>query len=177
MRHRPLAVVTAALAAGGLLLTTAAASPGERPSRPLTAEGLVAEWDAAAGTVLLEDAELSGGPKHLRRALRRVDEVELGIGPRTRIVIEDEAGRERISLEDLFAELDAAGEGAEVHARGRLAAGAGPSAGAVPELAASRVVVELPAPDDEGDWGDDDGGEELPVLPEPPLPPEGAPGP
>ena len=81
----------------------------------------------------------------------------LGIGPRTRIVAEDEDGvRERIDADVFFAELDASEETLEVAVTASVARRAGRRAGVAPTITAKRIVLHLPASAGDGDEDDDE---------------------
>ncbi|MBJ7456434.1 MAG: hypothetical protein JHC74_10280, partial [Thermoleophilia bacterium] len=82
-----------ALVTFGLALD-ATASPKSRADRPApvptSLEGPVVDWDASVPSLTIDDPEVLGGSRAVRRTLRALEEVALGIGPRTRIVAEDE---------------------------------------------------------------------------------------
>ena len=159
---RTLVAVTSTIASLGLVFS-ASASPShvERhgPSR-LGVEGIVSDWDADAPSITVEDPDVHGGTRAVRRVLRRLPELDVAIGPRTRIVTDDdEGGRERISADDLFAELDASADDLDVEVQGQLAAPVDPAAGSPPVITAKRIVLHVPAPDQADDGSDlpDDG--------------------
>ena len=179
MLARSVVVFSTALATLGLALNAATAHPGrhERPAPArVTVEGLVFDWDAGATALTVDDPDVHGAARPARRLLRSAGEVRIDIGPKTRIVTEDDAGdRERVTAADLFAELDASAEDLEVEASGLLVTpAAGPRSGATPEITAKRVVVYLPAAD-AADPADD--GSDLPDDGTDPAPPaEDGPG-
>ena len=173
MPTRHLIALTAALAMAGTSIAAATAAPGHgagvraRDARtvPVQVEGVASDWDAADGAIALDGAELRGGPKALRRAVRRGATVTLTIGASTRIVVEDADGvRSRVAADELFDDLDLAEDDVDVEATARVPRTARASGGEV-TLPATRVVAHLPpaAEDDPGagdadDPGDDDGG-------------------
>lgn len=177
MRQRTLVALTTTLATLGVVLTASAAPPShaDRPAPArVTLEGVVSEWDADAPSITLEDPDVYGGSRSARRSLRSLDEVELGIGPRTRIVTEDDDGvRERIDAEELFAALDDSVEDLDLEAVGLVERRADRVAGTAPKVTAKRIVLHLPALDaedvDEGDADED--------LSDTPPGPGGEPGP
>lgn len=168
MRQRTLVAVTTTLATLGLVLT-ASAAPQSHSDRPaparVTIDGLAGDWDADASSITIVDPDVHGGSRAARRVLRSLDEIDLAIGPRTRIVTEDEDGvRERIDAETLFADLDASADDLEIEAGALVARGAGAADAADPVVTAKRIVVYLPPADDATDPADDS-----PDDPEPPA--------
>ncbi len=179
MPTRPFIAIAAALAVLAGSLSAAVAAPhakarGKAPAAPAVrtlVDGVASDWDAAAGTVALDAAQLRGGPKALRRAVRRGAAVTVTVGASTRIVVEDADGvRSRVTASELFDDLDLAEDDVDVEASARVPRTARASGGQV-TLPATRVVAYLPpaAEDDpatdEGDdpgW-DDGGGSEDPV--------------
>lgn len=167
MPTRPLIALTAAVALAGTSIA-AAAAPGHgagvrtRDARavPVLAEGVAGDCDAADGSIALDGVELRGGPKALRRAVRRGATVTVRIGPSTRIVVEDADGvRSRVAPDELFDDLDLAADDVDVETAARVPRTARAPGGEV-TLPATRVVAHLPpaAADDPGtDEGDDPG--------------------
>jgi hypothetical protein len=168
MPTRPIIALTAALVLAGSAVAAAGAAPGhgsgvrarDAHAVRVQAEGVASDWDAAAGGVALDGAELSGGPRALRRAVRRGAGVTLRIGPSTRIVVEYADGvRSRVDADELFDDLDLAADDVDLEAVARVPRTARAAGGEV-ELPATRVVAYLPpaAEDDPGtDAGDDPG--------------------
>lgn len=153
MRQRTLVAVTTTLATLGLVLT-ASAAPQSHSNRAapvrVTVDGLAGDWDADASSLTVLDPEVHGGSRAARRVLRSLDEIDLGIGARTRIVTEDEAGvRERIDAETLFADLEESGEDLEVEATALVARRAVRRDGGAPLITAKRIVLYLSAVDDD----------------------------
>lgn len=164
MRIRTLMAVATALVVLGVSFD-AVASSRSRAERPgpasATLHGPVVDWSATAASLTIDDPRVTGGPRAVRRALRALDEVAVLIGPRTRILAEDEDGvRERIDAAVLFAELDGSDETLEVAVvatvgrRTSPRPGAAARPGASPKLTAKRIVLFLPPLAE-------DGGEEL----------------
>jgi len=148
--NRPPVAIAGALCACGLALSAASAAPSgphrAPPPPKVSVEGIVIDWDAEGAGLRLEETEFSGAPRRLRRALRRVDALEVVLVAGTRILAESTDGtRERIAADDLMAELDTTGEDVDVEARGRLVPGT-LKPGRVPELVATRLLVYLPDP-------------------------------
>jgi len=168
MRQRTLVTVTTAVATLGLVLTASAApqSHAERPGAArVTIDGLAGDWDADAASLTIVDPDVHGGSRAARRVLRSLDEIELGIGPRTRVIVEDEDGvRERIDAEELFAELDDGAEDLEVEATALVERRAGRRSGTAPAITAKRIVLYSAATEEP----DADAGSDLPDrAPEP----------
>jgi hypothetical protein len=170
MRKRTLVAVATALVTFGLAFD-ATASPKSRADRPAPAptslEGPVVDWDASVPSLTIDDPEVLGGSRAVRRTLRALEEVPLGIGPRTRFVAEDEDGvRERIDAEVFFAELDESEETLEIAVVASVGRRVARRPGAAPPVTAKRIVLYLPLsagegddpdgeePDDSGGWGD-----------------------
>lgn len=181
MRQRTLVATVSTLATLGLVLT-ASAAPSSHATRPaparVTIDGLAADWDADASTITIADPDIHGGSRAARRVLRSLDEIDLTVGPRTRIVTEDEDGvRERIDADALFAELDASADDLEIEAGALVARGDAAADADAPVVTAKRLVVYLPPTDDLADPGDE--GTDDPAPPEaaedpapaPPAPP------
>ncbi|WP_217923928.1 hypothetical protein [Miltoncostaea oceani] len=142
-----------------------AAPPAPR-TLPVAVEATAAGWDAARGALVLTEVAPVRGARPARRALRAVRRLPAAVTPTTVIVAEDEEGyRERLTPDELVAELDAAEDEvlAEVSGRLRLPAARGgrPAAGARPTLTAARIVVHLPPPAE----GDDPYGDDIGALP------------
>ena len=159
MRQRTLVAVTTTLATLGLVLS-ASAAPSSHSGRHaerqaplrLTLEGVISDWDADAPSITVEDPDVFGGNRAARRLVRTLGDVDLGIGPRTRIVTEDDEGvRERITADDLFAELDESADDLDVEVRGLLVPGGPRVRDAAPQITAKRIVLHLPAPDEADD--------------------------
>lgn len=185
MRQRTLVAVTTTLATLGLVISASAAPPhAERPAPArVTVDGIVGDWDADASSITVTDPDVHGGSRSARRVLRSLDEIDLDIGPRTRIVTEDADGvRERIDAETLFADLEASVDDLEVEAAALVARGA--ARDAAPAVTAKRIVLYLPAPDDVTDPADDPSDDPADLVddgtagaPAPPPPsPEDGPG-
>lgn len=159
MRQRTLVTVATALATLGLVLT-ASAAPQPHAERPgaarVTIDGVAGDWDAGASSITVLDPDVHGGSRAARRVLRSLDEIELGVGPRTRIVTEDADGvRERIDADALFADLDDSAGDLDVEASALVERRASRRDGAVPTVTAKRIVLYLPAPEDATDPGAD----------------------
>lgn len=187
MRKRTLVAVATALVTFGIALD-ATASPKSRVDRPAPAptslEGPVVDWDASVPSLTIDDPEVLGGSRASRRTLRALEEVALGIGPRTRIVAEDENGvRERIDADVFFAELDESEETLEIAAVASVGRRVARRPGVSPRVTAKRIVLYLPLSVDDAEEGDaedpDDasGGPGEPGDPpfDDPLAPPGAP--
>jgi hypothetical protein len=188
MPTRSLIALTAALAIAGTSIAAATAAPGHRggvrardahPVR-VQADGVASDWDAGDGSIDLDAADLRGGPRALRRAVRRGATVTLVIGPSTRILVEDADGvRSRETADELFGDLDLASDEVDLEASARVARTARASGGEV-VLPATRVVAYLPPAAegdpgaDEDDPGWDDGGDGGAI--EDPAPDDGAAG-
>jgi hypothetical protein len=169
MSPRPLAALTAALAIAGASLTAATAAPSHgtagpskaAPSAHIQLNGAASNWSAARGTVALTGVRVSGGPKAVRRAVRRGATVTLRLGAATRVVVVDGDGdRSRVTAAALFDELDLAEGEVAVEAGGRVPKAARASGRRV-VIPATRVVAHLPpaAEDDpDADLGEEDPG-------------------
>lgn len=161
MRTRTLVAVATALVTFGLTFgATASPTPrAERPApAPATLGGQVVDWNPAVPSLTIEDPDVIGGSRGVRRMLRALDEVPLAIGTRTRIVAEDDDGaRERIDADVLFAELDDSEEMLSVTVVASVVRRAGRREGVAPGVSAKRVVLHLPASaEDDGELGDEE---------------------
>lgn len=156
-------VVTATLATLGTTLSAAAAHGhadrrsdrhADRNGGHVSVEGTAFDWDADAGSLTLDGVRLRGGPRALRRAVREGDELDVGVGPRTRLVTEDDEGvRTRVTPGEMFAALDDATGDVTVEGTATLPVAGLPDTGA-PAVTGVRIVVHLPAAD-EADPADD----------------------
>lgn len=160
MRKRTLVAVATALVTFGIALD-ATASPKsrvDRPAPPTSLEGPVVDWDASVPSLTIDDPEVLGGSRASRRTLRALEEVALGIGPRTRIVAEDENGvRERIDADVFFAELDESEETLEIAAVASVGRRVARRPGVSPPVTAKRIVLYLPLSSDDAGDGDEEG--------------------
>lgn len=164
MLRRALPLAACALTACALTALAApkAHAPAARTA-PVAVEGQAASWSEGRSTIALAEAIPVRGPRFARRAVSTARRLVVGLGPSTVIVGEDEDGyRERLVREDLFAELDDAGEDLLVEATGRLTVPR--RGGGRVVLAARRVIVHLPAPD----GGDDPYADDVEGLPDDP---------
>lgn len=192
MPTRSLIVLAATLAVLAGSLTAAAAAPhaktrGKAPAGPAVrtlVDGVASDWDAAHGLVSLDSADVSKGPRALRRMVRRGVTVTLRITAATRLIVVDaDGGRARVTTRELFDDLDLAEDEVDVEAGGRLPQAVRATAGEV-VVPASRVVVYLPpvAVDDPGAdtddpaWDDGGGDGDPPVTDDPGDDPGGDPG-
>ena len=155
MSKRSLVAVTATLATLGVALTAlgAPSTHHERHAPPrVHLAGTVVDWDADAGSLTLEAPDVWGGARAVRHLLGAATEVDLVVGPRTRIFTDDDQGlAARIGADELFADLEGSAEDLEVDAAGRIAPGAPRDPDAVPTLNVQRLILHLPASDEAGD--------------------------
>lgn len=174
MPARSLVAVSATLATLGLALTAVAAPSSHRerhvPPR-VHLSGIVSDWDADAGSITVEDAEVWGAPRRVRRALGAAPAIELTIGPRTRILTEDDDGLRAVTDEgDLFTAIEDSEDDLEVEAAGVVSPRVSRDPDAPPLVVARRIVLHLPSADDLGDDPGDDTGD----APDAEAPPDDA---
>lgn len=132
----------------------------------------MSDWDADAPSLTVEDPDVFGGPRAVRRALRALPELEIGFGPRTRLYIEDEdGGRERVTTDELVMELEESSDDLDVEAFGISVVPRPETADqdAQPRLTAKRIVLHANLPDDVDDDAPGTSGE----TPDPDGPPRG----
>lgn len=161
-RAVPLAVFVLVACAVGAVAVPKAGAPAPRVA-PVAVEGAAASWNAARSTIALAEAAPVRGPRFARRAVASARRLVVTLAPSTVLVTEEDDGyRERVEAADLFAVLDEWDEALGVEASGRLTVPR-PGRGRA-TLAAKRVIVHLPPPDEDDPYADDVEG-----LPDDPL--------
>jgi hypothetical protein len=182
MPTRSIAVLSSALVILGASLSAATAAPSAKPRGKAPApsvralvDGVASDWDAARRLVSLDGADVSKGPKALRRAAKRGVTLTLRISGGTRLIAVDADGnRARITVAELFDELDLAEDEVDVEASGRVAKVVRPASGEI-VVPASRVVIHVPpvveddpsADPEDPAWDEDDPGADVPVGDDP----------